>query len=215
MEAGLIEKLGGVGALIINAERDSFLTIKELRTKRSTHKLANQRSSPWETIKPGETRRETFGRLQTEEIQILDFDLWDAHWDMLGMIEIAEGVVLHAAFFELPRDVEIRLGTEVTEVNDPRWIPLKEAMEEPPQSFRFRPGVYETVHLYDTYRKPNPFIPEICRFSDLRHKIPAKVFDLIEGGISAKEALSQLGHVWQPEVGIPSLAPLQSQPLSP
>lgn len=201
----LIEKIGGIGALIISPQKDKFLTIEELRTKRSTHKLAGQRSLPMETIIPGETREQTVHRLNQEEIQIVDFDLWEAHWGRLGDIEIAEAVVLHAIFFELPRDLKISLGSEVTEINSPEWVSLKEIMDEPKDSLHFRPGVFETVHLYDDYRRFSQFIPGILRFTDLRNRIPSGVFDLVEGGISVEEALFQLELEWrpkQPEVGL-------------
>lgn len=194
METEFIERIKGVGALIVSSNRRNFLTIEELRTKRSTNRLAGQGSLPMETVHYGESLEDAFDRLAREEIQLTNCSLRSVNSGVLGRIELAEATVLHAHFFEMPEGSRIILGSEVEEVENPKWISFNEVMQEPRGSLRLRAGVWEVVSLYLQYKEyPDAFQPKICRFSDLRVKIPKEVFDLVEKGATVGEALYRFG----------------------
>ncbi|MBU3957418.1 NUDIX hydrolase [Patescibacteria group bacterium] len=191
----MIERpLTGVGALIISPESsyESFATITEGHTKRSTNKLRGMQSLPMETAEWGETYEQTLERLFEEEIRFLPLSLLLK--TKLCTCELAPGVLVHLYLYEIPSHNSIFLGSHNQEVSNLEWVSFVDILNEPTGSLRFRPGAYEcVVSCLDYLKDPENFQPPVISFHQLRHQIPHVVFNLIEAGFSEREVLFQLG----------------------
>ena len=199
----LSEKIAGVAAVfhVPSMPEKGFVTLQELRTKRSTNKIAMQRTIPMETSLPGEKEIDTLARLAVEEVQFTNFRLGTAlkAAKRIAISELNIRVFVPVYSIPIPSDVEIILGSEAKEVADLDWTSFDEIVSEPSNSLFFRPGNYEAIkaHLTNQIAAGN-FIPMRYGFYDLRHKIPSSLFDLVESGFSVETALSQLGLSWRP-----------------
>lgn len=201
-------KIRGVAALIVNPARNSFLTVEERETKRSTNKIAGMRTIPMETVNLGEDLESAFERLFHEEFQLINFDTRNATRRRLGVFELTLQATVYLDFFELGEEVTVILGSESHEVTNPAWIEFHEVMIEPIGSNRFRPGTRDGAETYIAYRtNPSRFIPRFCRSDELKDKIRPEIFEMAEmDGTTSKEVLSRLGlHSVSPS-SIPILA---------
>lgn len=199
-------KVAGITAIFyIPDQAERFCpTIQELRTKRSTNKVALQRTVPMESSQSGESEEETLLRLMTEEIRLLNTSPLDAARaaKRISVSELNRGVFVPVYSVPVPPETEFILGTHKKEVANLRWTSMGEIYDEPAGSLYFRPGNFEAIASHFAYLSdPQNYQPRQINFSELKHKIPKKLFDLVEGGISPDIALSQLGLNWrrQPE----------------
>ncbi|EKD90799.1 MAG: hypothetical protein ACD_30C00090G0020 [uncultured bacterium] len=201
------ERIAGVGALIVCPEwmDRGFLSIEELRAKRSTNKLAGMRSIPMETVEGEETHNQALQRMFREET-IPSMNLGSSlDRTLLCSAQLSPGVVLYSYLIEVPWIIKFSSGADTQDVIEPRWIPRTSVLyPDPVNLFAFRPGVYETLVSYNR-RLDNPqnFIPET--FVNLKNLVSTEVFDLMDQGLSQTEALSRLGLVQQPYPDFPSL----------
>lgn len=192
MASGKPEILTGVGALLVDPITNCFLAVTELCPKRSTNKIPGSISFPMETKLVGELEKDAFRRLAREEVQLVNLDLLNLPNGSLGRYELADGVVLKARYFEVPFGTKIIIGTEVEEVANARWMPLEEVSNLPSGPFPLRPGVREVTQRYMVHRvnSLNHYF-RLVRHGELVDKIPDRVFDLIEGGLTTEIALNQ------------------------
>lgn len=200
MSVELEEKVAGVGALVVCPDwlDRGFLTVKELRTKRSTNKLAGMRSIPMETVEEGETHNQALQRMLCEEITPSIYLGSNLDNILLCRSQLSPGIFLYSYLLEVPWPISFRLGTDTLDVTDPMWIPRTSVLyPDPVNSFAFRPGVYETLTSFSR-RLDNPQKFEAATFVNLKNLVPTEAFDLMDQGFSQTEALSRLGLVQQP-----------------
>lgn len=192
----------GVAAVIVipgNPEK-GVLTIEELNTNRGTNKLRHMRSIPMESREEGETPEDTLKRLLVEEVSLSIF----YHLNELTRLylccgEPAKDKYVLYYLLRIPSLSEISHGTTVFEVNNIKWIHPKEILETPPHVLHYRPGNYEALELYQDYSNdPENFVPGRFFYPELYHQIPPALFDLLEEGVSEKEAASRVGVVLPP-----------------
>lgn len=215
MSAELVERVTGVGALIVApADPDrGFLTIEELRSKRSTNKIIGMRALPMETIEPGETHAEAWMRLTSEEIQLqnIKYNPRKVAENILCLCELRPGVVLYASVLEVSPYTDVIIGSESLEVADLRWTRFKDVLNAPAGDLGIRPGTREVVQAYLAYKiNPVSYMPQVYRYGDLQDHIPDKLFEMIESGVSLEESLFRLKLVSEPAVRSGLLAHLQS-----
>lgn len=208
------EKIAGVAAVfhIPGAPERGCVTLQELRTKRSTNKVAGQRTIPMESSLPGESELETLARLTREEVHFTNFPLYEALLasTRIAVSELNVGIFVPIYSVPVPSHVQIVLGSESEEVADLDWTTFEEIISEPIDSHLLRPGSFEGVNTHLIFqRNPDSFVLMKYRFQDLKHKIPTKLFDKIEAGLSVETALSQLNLAWRPGLEPQTLAHLQ------
>lgn len=192
---GLEGRVAGVGALIVVPEDPGrgFLTLRELTSKRSTHKVAGMLTLPMETVKPGEEYAQTFERLTREEIQIKNFRYDPRAVTRLCLCELRSGVILHASVLEVSPDVDVIIGSESQEVADLGWTRFEDVLNAPVGDLGIRPGTRKVIQAHLSYKiNPAGYTPQVYRYGDLQDYIPDKLFDMIESGISLEEALFRL-----------------------
>lgn len=209
------ERITGVGALIVVPEDPDrgFLTLKELISKRSTHKVAGMRTLPMETLELGETHANAWDRLTKEEIQLgnVTYDSTVVGDNILCLCELRPGAVLHVSILEVPADAAIIIGSESQEVSDLRWTRFDDVLNAPRGDLGLRPGTREVVQSYLAYKmKPGDYSPRVYRYHNLQDKIPHRIFDLIEDGLSLEAALFRLNLASEPFARSVLLAHLQS-----
>lgn len=222
MLAELQEKVAGVGILIVVPEdRDrGFISLRELRSRRSTHKVAGSRTLPMESTNPGENWVQTLARLTREEIQLQNFTYNpdEVMSQKVCTCELRPAVYVSIHLLQLSPEVDVIIGSESQEVSDLRWMPFQEVIEAPKNDLSLRPGSREAVLSYLDYLKnPAGFLPSVYKYTDLIDQVPDVIFDLIEGGVSLKEALFRLGWASAPfarSVVLPHWPILQESPLN-
>lgn len=190
-----VERVTGVGALVVSPN-DQFLCITELRPKRLTGKLAGMKSLPMETVEGGESHQEALIRLFQEEVKIgvdnsLDKPL------KLCTGQLTPGVWLHAYLFDVNSELVIQSGSELNEIGEVSWMSIEDVLKSEVGNLRFRPGVREVLLSFREYRKnPANFQPKA--YHTMIDRVPEEIFDLIDSGLSQREALSRLGYYLQP-----------------
>lgn len=220
MSTELVERVPGVGALIVVPEDPDrgFLTLRELRSKRSTHKVVGMLTLPMETVEPRENYAQAFERLTREEIQIENFRYDPRAIVRLCLCELRPGVVLHASILAVSPDADIIIGSESQEVADLRWTSFEDILNAPKGDLGIRPGTREVVQSYLEYRvNPTIYQPRAYGYDELHDRIPDEVFDLLEAGLSLEAALFRLKLASEPfarSVILGRSQPLQAVPLS-
>ena len=191
------EAVAGLGVLVVVPEdhKRGFISLTELRSSRSTHKLAGSRTVPMESLEVGETQAQTLERLTKEEIQLRHFtyDPSRVLSSRLVTCELRPGVRVPTYLLQVPPKTNIIVGSEAHEVADLRWTPFEEVLEAPKCDLSLRPGTREAILSYlDFSRNNGGFKPAIYKYSDLKDPIPDEVFDMVEAGLSVKASLFRL-----------------------
>lgn len=220
MSVELVKRVAGVGALIIVPEDPDrgFLTLRELRSKRSSNRLIGARTLPMETIEPGETHTEAWMRLTSEEVQLqnIKYDPRKVAENVLCLCELKPGVILYASVLEVPPNVGVIIGSESQEVADLGWTRFENVLNAPAGDLGIRPGTREVAQAYLAYKiDPDSYMPRVYRYGDLQDHIPDELFDMIEGGISLEEALFRLKLASEPAARSVVLGRLQSSRVVP
>lgn len=205
-------KVAGVTAIFyIPGQTERFCpTVQELRTKRTTNKVALQRTVPMESAKMGESEEDTLLRLMGEEIRILNASPLDiiGGAKRISVSELNRGVFVPVYSVPVSSKTEFVLGTHKNEVANLSWTPMAEIYNEPAESLYFRPGNFEAIASHLLYlADPQNYQPRMISYSELKHTIPGKLFDLVETGVSTETALSQLGLQWRRQLEL-SASPL-------
>ncbi len=190
-------RIAGLGLVIVtqNSLDRGFISLTELRSKRSTHKVAGSITIPMESRESGETPAENLARLTTEEIQLRNFSYNPEQVlsQKLCTCELRPGVIVPMYLLEVSSATDVIPGSESQEVAGLRWTQFTEAVASPQNDLRLRPGTREAVWSYLTYwRNPADFKPLVYSYEQLTDHIPSEIFDQIEKGVSLEEALSQL-----------------------
>lgn len=176
----IVEHVVGVSPFIVTPD-GFFATVKELKNKRLTGKIVGMRSSPMETVKPGETDQLALERTFREEIVIPELSGNEPVF--LCRVQFGPGVWLHTYLFWSQRDFRIELGSEANEVANPSWTHIKEVLGSKPNERKFRPGVREIVKSYLAYLKEGEnFQP--CLYFSCEDAVPEEVFDELEKATS-------------------------------
>lgn len=197
------DRIAGLGILVVVPEEPGrgFASLRELRSRRSTNKLAGSMTVPMESVEVGETQAQALERLTREEIQLRDFtyDPGRVLNSRLVTCELRPGVWVPMYLLQVPSRVDIIVGSEAHEVSDLRWTPFEEITEAPASDLSLRPGTREAVLSYlDYLRNDGGFKPAFYRYLELGDRIPDAIFDLIEKGVSLKQALFRLGLASEP-----------------
>lgn len=195
---GSPEKIVGVAAVIYIPQmpEKGCVTLEELRTKRSTNKSAHQRTIPMESSLPGESEVQTLIRLAKEEVHINNFSIDETirRRRRIAVCELNVGIFVPIYGLPLPASADVIIGSESKEVTNLEWTLFDKIIQEPKDSLHFRPGNFEAVssHL-SSLQDPEYYTPRRYSHSDLKHRIPTRLFDLVESGFTVSRALSQLG----------------------
>ncbi len=214
------ENVAGVGALVVvRGDLDrGFLSLRELRSKRSTNKVLGMRTLPMETVEPGEVRLQAWERLVKEEFHVTNFqyDPQEVVQNVLCRCELRPGVMLYASVLQIDPQAEIVAGSESQEVADLRWTQFDDVLSAPQGDLGIRPGMREVIRSYMEYqRDPLEYSPRTYRYSELHDQIPDQIFNLLERGVSLKEALFRSKLASQPSARSVLLAHSQSIPEAP
>lgn len=192
------ERIAGVAAVIYIPQmlEKGCITLEELRTKRSTNKTAHQRTVPMESSLTDESEVQILTRLTKEEVHISNFPIGEAirRCYRIAVCELNADIFVSVYGLPLPPSVDIIIGSESKEVANLEWTPFEKIIKEPKASLYFRPGNFEAVssHLA-SLKDPEHYTPRRYSYSDLKHKIPIRLFDLVESGFTVDRALFQLG----------------------
>lgn len=176
-EKEITENVIGVGALVVTPDFQ-FLTVEELRTKRSTRKIAGMRTAPMETVFAGESDDKALTRLFQEEVVLQGMVLELDKKILLCKIQLTEGVWLHGYLLQVDQPVPVVTGTENGEVANPEWTKIDDVLHSNPDIWAFRPGVKELTISYLNYlTDPQHFSAQ--RFFQTQEKISDAVFNLL------------------------------------
>src|SRR3989344_4633533 len=146
----ITENVIGVCALLVTSDF-RFLTVQELKTKRSTGKIAGMRTAPMETVVDGESDDDAINRLFQEEVVLYGIQLTLDKKVLLCKIQLTKGVWLHGYLLQIEKPVLAAIGTEKHEVAGPFWTSIEEVLQSNPDDRQFRPGVRELVLSYLTF----------------------------------------------------------------
>ncbi len=174
----------GVAAFIVKPPHD-VLTIEEFITKRSTNKIAGQRSVPMETVEEGEDIEHALKRLLDEEIRVKPLVT-----ERLTQHEICRfrplGHILVRTFYLEANNLSVVLtGSEVTEVGNPEWEPITTLIGHPLGSRRYRGGNRESGWSGLNFHMGKNQMPDI--YESVIDEIPSEAFDMLEA-IQSKES---------------------------
>ncbi|OGY10151.1 MAG: hypothetical protein A3A58_02500 [Candidatus Blackburnbacteria bacterium RIFCSPLOWO2_01_FULL_41_27] len=174
-EEEITENVIGVGVLLVTPDF-RFLTVQELKTKRSTGKIVGMRTAPMETVIDGESDDDAIKRLFQEEVVLNEAELPLDKKVLLCKIQLTKGVWLHGYLLQIEQPVLAAIGTEKHEVSDPFWTSIEEVLQSNPDDRQFRPGVRELVLSYLTFlESPENFSPHL--FFRTQGKVQDEVFD--------------------------------------
>ena len=184
------ENIAGVAAVfyIPGMPEKGCPTLEELRTKRSTNKIASQRTIPMESSLPGESEVETLARLAIEEVQFTNFSLRAAIGSAkrVALCELNVGIYVSVYSVPILPDAKLILGSEASEVANLDWTPLDEIISEPENSLYFRPGNFEAISAHQAFQRDSGVsIISRYRFHNLKHRIPTELFNLVTGRFSS------------------------------
>lgn len=200
-----MERLAGVGAFIVKESNPNlFLAITEGYSNRLTNKIAGMISAPFETIKEDDRNHKRalerifkkVGYKGEEELCILQGDIKvpeELEKAKLCIVQLTEGVWLHAYLLYASADLVVGKGKEADVIDEPQLVSIDEVLdfERGGNGFRFRPGMVEIVKNYLSYlTDPENHIPQI--YLEPVNSIPTSVFDLVGSGVSQTEVWSQL-----------------------
>lgn len=174
-EVKITENVIGVGALLVTQDF-RFLTVQELKTKRSTGKIAGMRTAPMETVIEGESDDEALKRLFQEEVILQEIEPPLDKKVLLCKIQLTNGVWLHGYLLQIEQLALAVTGTENQEVSHPLWTSISEVLHSDPDDRQFRPGVRELVLSYLNFlASPEKFSAHF--FFRPQDKVPEEVFD--------------------------------------
>lgn len=177
-EKEITENVIGVGALVVTPDFQ-FLTVEELRTKRSTRKIAGMRTAPMETVFAGESDDKALTRLFQEEVVFNGTSLPLDKKVLLCKIQLTRGIWLHGYLLQIEQPSSVVIGTEGNEVANPVWTNIDEVIYSDPNEWLFRPGVRELILSYLNYLA-NPQHFSTQHFFQTRGEVPSIVFDFLE-----------------------------------
>ncbi len=174
-EEVITENVIGVGVLLVTSD-SRFLTVQELKNKRSTGKIAGMRTAPMETVMDGESDADALKRLFQEEVVLNEAELPLDKKVLLCKIQLTNGVWLHGYLLQVEQPVFAAIGTENHEVSDPLWTSIEEVLHSNSDKRQFRPGVKELVLSYLNFlESPENFSPHF--FFQTQGQMPDEVFD--------------------------------------
>ncbi len=152
------QKAAGVGAMYITPDQ-LILCITELTSSERTVKETGMQSIPMESTEKDEVPELTLSRVNIEEVNFPP-DAEISFIKKLCTVQINTNVWVLMYGFEVKRPYDVIIGTAENEVASPTWLPLREVMEAPIGSDRFRPGVREAGASYRFYKtNPGTFEP--------------------------------------------------------
>lgn len=187
MKVDVEPTLFAVGALIVCD--DEFAAVTEKNTSRKSVKVAGQQTHPMETVEDfDQNDLATLTRACKEEVAL---DIQQKDVIFLNTIETRPGVELRNYLVIISSKDLVKRGSFIDEVSSVKWVPLQEVILSK-GSLRFRPGVHETVSDHFRLKSdPEVYQPGEYRYRELADQIPSKVYDLVDSGLSGKEAVSQ------------------------
>lgn len=187
----------GVGALVIVRDypQGAFVGARHNYAKEISEKLSTQTSFFTETKKPGESDVDALERLfKVEEAFISGIS--DRAY--LEGIKLSDSILvtrkgnasLATYIFEVDGEPTVRiLDGEIAEIG---LVPFRTVLDAPNGSWWLRWNVYEAIEDVMAWLvNPNHYIPR--KHTQFRDRVPSGVFELMDRGVSEREALSRLG----------------------